>query len=364
MAGYRVFFPGGERHDVRAQAGLPEQAGPSSEQYLAMRFEKGETIDGRYVVLDTLGFGGMGETFKARDAESGQTVVVKVPHASIIGDPATYARYQRETEIGKRLNHPNIQHVIRDGRLNGGPAPYLVLDFVEGETLRKYLAKRMPLSEDAAVKMALQIAGALSYVHTLGIVHRDLKPDNVVVSQDGSIKLMDFGIALLQGARRVTFGHLSSEVGTPDYMAPEQVQGERGDARTDVYALGIILFEMLAGELPFEGDNALAVMSQRVTAQAPLLRARLPHVDPHLEAVVARALRRDPDERFPSMDAMREALEHLPDQPLVPVEWENEEPVSPAQASLRTVGMIALVFLVLALIGVAAELAHQSQVAH
>jgi serine/threonine-protein kinase len=328
-----------------------------------MRFAPGQTLNERYEILEALGQGGMGEAYKARDRATGQLVVVKIPYASMIGDPATYSRYQRELDIGKRLDHPGIQRFLADGRLDDSVAPYLVFEFIDGHNLRDFLNKAAPLDVAQAVDFASQIADVLQYVHAHGVVHRDLKPENLLITPDGKLKLVDFGIALLRGARRLTFSHLSSEVGTPDYMAPEQVQGERGDARTDVYALGVILYEMLSGQVPFQGDSPLAVMSQRVTTPAPLLRSVRHDVPPALEAVVFRALRREPHERYPSMAALRHDLEHL-DQVEIPRYTSQDMPRRGVPHQFMSVLLIVAIFLGLIVIGLLAEIAHRAQVGH
>ena len=325
------------------------------------RYSPGATVNDRYEILATLGQGGMGEAYKARDRASGGLVVVKVPYASSIGDPATYRRYERELDIGKRLDHPGIQRLLDSGRLNGGVAPYVVFDFIEGQPLREYLRANAPLDLDVAVDFAVQLADVLDYVHAHGVVHRDLKPENVLVTPDRKLRLVDFGIALLQGARRLTFQRLSSEVGTPDYMAPEQVQGERGDARTDVYALGVMLFEMLTGDVPYRGDSPLAIMSQHVTTDAPLLRHRRRGISPALEAVVYRALQREPADRYPSMAALKFDLEHL-DAVAIPVYSANHARRRTLPAQAIPALLIVLTITCLLLLGVAAELFHRAQV--
>jgi serine/threonine-protein kinase len=327
-----------------------------------MRYEAGETVNNKYEILETLGHGGMSDAYKAREIDSGRLVVLKVPYLSLIGDPATYSRYERELEIGKRLHHPNIQHLLDAGRLDDGVAPYLVLEFVDGTLLREYLRQNAPLPVEEAIHIAVQLADALEYCHQNGVVHRDLKPENILMEADATVKLVDFGIALLQGARRLTFRRLSTEVGTPDYMAPEQVEGDRGDARTDIYALGIMLYEMLTGEVPYQGDNSLAVMSQRVTTDVPLLRRRRPDVPPALEAIVWRAVRRVPAERYASMAEFREDLLHL-DQVKIPAQYPSESAGAPrvAREHLVTAAIVVGVLLALALIGVVAQLAHNAQ---
>lgn len=163
---------------------------------------------------------------------------------------------------------------------------------------------------ERAVAIARQIADGLSHCHQQGIVHRDLKPENILVNAEGQPIIMDFGLALTKGAQRVTYPNLSATAGTPDYMAPEQVEGQRGDPRTDIYALGVILFEMLSGQTPFTGDNNLAVMAMRLTTPPPRLDHIRPDVPPELAAIVARCLQRDPDARYPDMRALIEALDH------------------------------------------------------
>ncbi|HEY2595163.1 MAG TPA: serine/threonine-protein kinase, partial [Chloroflexota bacterium] len=319
-----------------------------------MGYQAGETVNQRYEILESLGHGGMSDAYKARDRETGHLVVVKVPFISIIGDPATFSRYEREVAIGKRLHHPNIQHLVDEGRLDdrGGIAPYLVLDYVDGVSLREYLSEKAPLPVDDAIRIAVQLADALQYCHEQGVVHRDLKPENILIQPDGTVKLVDFGIALLQGARRLTFRRLSSEVGTPDYMAPEQVQGDRGDARTDVYALGVMLFEMLTGDVPYRGDSALAVVSQHVSTDAPLLRRVRPDLPATLEAIVWRALRREPAERYASMADLRHDLTHLDEVQIPDYPTSSEGQPRIAREHVITALVIVGAFVVLVIIGV------------
>jgi serine/threonine-protein kinase len=328
-----------------------------------MHYQAGETVNQRYEILESLGHGGMSDAYKAWDRATGGLVVLKIPFSSLIGDPATFSRYQREVEIGKRLRHPNIQHLVEEGRLDdgGGVAPYLVLDYIDGVSLREYLREHAPLPVDEAIRIAGQLADALQYCHEHGVVHRDLKPENILIQPDGVVKLVDFGIALLQGARRLTFRRLSSEVGTPDYMAPEQVQGDRGDARTDVYALGVMLYEMLIGDVPYRGDSALAVMSQHVTTDAPLLRARRPDLPPALEAVVWRALRREPSERYASMAELRNDLTHLEAVQIPAYPSASAGRPRVPRERLVTAAVIVSIFAVLVIIGVLAQLAHTAR---
>ena len=277
-----------------------------------MILQDGERIE-HYLLLNRLGNGGMSDVFRARDEKHDREVTLKFPHQEMMGDPATYERFQREVRIGLELTHPHIQKLYE---LGGGRSPFMVLEYVPGGSLRGILAEEwrsgIPLKERIAKaqNMGVQIAQALAYAHEKGVIHRDMKPENVLVTPEGYAKVMDFGIAFIAGARRVTYGSLSTQVGTPDYMAPEQIKGQRGDHRTDVYALGMMLYEMITGEMPYEGDNPLAIMSQHVTEPAPPLSEKLPEVPSNLEEVVLKAIRRDANNRWPSMAAFAEALEH------------------------------------------------------
>ena len=266
----------------------------------------GEIVDG-YTVLKTLGHGGMSDVYLARDDGHAREVTLKFPHEDMMGDVASYERFMREVKIGELLDHPNIQKLYQVAHFQR--VPYLVLEYVPGQSLRHVLREEFGGNAvERAVSLGLQIGRALAYAHEKGVFHRDMKPENVIVTPDGVAKVMDFGIAFVEGAKRITWGSMSAQVGTPDYMAPEQIKGQRGDARTDVYALGMMIFEMAAGRMPYEGDNSLAVMSQHVTIPAPLLSTFCP-VPPALEEAVMKAIRRDAAHRWPTMQAFVEALE-------------------------------------------------------
>jgi len=269
-------------------------------------FKPGETI-GEYTIIEPLGQGGFGHIFKARGPD-GNPVILKFPDVALLGDPATYERFRREVAVGQKLDHSTIPRVI--GLKETRDAVFLVLEYVEGETLRRYIWEHAPLSVEEALSIAGQLAVTLDYLHAHGIYHRDLKPENILIGPDGRIHIIDFGSALLRGTRRVTWGLGSNALGTPDYMAPEQIQGKRGDARTDIYALGIILYELLTGTVPFRGDNALAVMNQHLTASpAPPRRIR-PDIPPGVEAIVLRAIRRNPDARYQMAGEFKHDLDH------------------------------------------------------
>ena len=277
-----------------------------------MRLQAGERIS-HYTVKQELGHGGMSQVYLAHDDKNDREVVLKFPNDDLMSDPANYERFRREVKIGNLLHHPNIQQLYELG--GEVQAPFLVLEYVPGNTLRDEFTKAAPYqrerekTEQAALLLGKQLGNALTYTHANGVYHRDLKPENIIVTPDGAAKIMDFGIAFMEGSRRVTWGALSSQVGTPDYMAPEQIKGQRGDDRTDIYALGMILYERLAGRLPYEGDNALAVMNQHVTVSPPPLHKFCKDITPALEEAILKAIRRNPAARWPSAQAFVEALE-------------------------------------------------------
>jgi serine/threonine-protein kinase len=273
----------------------------------------GQVLD-QYQVIDVLARSGMASIYRARDLDDGRTVVLKVPYPQYEGDIVFHERFRREENIGLRLNHPAVIKVFRP-RIKS--RVYLVLEYVEGETLRERLERerdlrgvaRLPVA--TAVRVAIAIAEAVAYLHAHGVIHRDLKPENVMLTPEGGVKLMDFGIALDRSARRVTWGAgLSQVTGTPDYMAPEQIQGKRGDERADIYSIGVILYEMLTGAPPFPQANLYAAMQQKVQESAPALRRVRPETSPALEQVVLRAVARDPRARPPSAATLAEWLAH------------------------------------------------------
>ena len=259
----------------------------------------GDRVD-QFEVLGPLGQGGASASFLARDRVTGERVVLKFPTPGVTDDASAASRFQREAEIARRLRHPNIQSVARS--LPNRDAPYLALEYVEGRSLRAWLESAAPPTVEQAVDVAVQIARAMAYAHGRDVFHRDLKPENVIVLPDGTIKVIDFGSARMAGLRRLTFRLRGEASGTPDYMAPEQVQGGRGDARTDIYALGVMLYEMLAGRVPFEGDNPQAVMFQQIHGEPPPPSRFNPRIPPALEAIVLRALRKRPADRYQSAD--------------------------------------------------------------
>jgi serine/threonine-protein kinase len=265
----------------------------------------GDRVD-QFEVLRPLGQGGSSASYLARDRTTGERVVLKFPAPGIAEDASAASRFQREAEIARRLRHPNIQGAARASTERD--AAYLALEYIEGRSLRAWLESDTPPTLEQSVEIALQIARAMAYAHGRDVYHRDLKPENVIVLPDGTIKVIDFGSARMAGLRRLTFRLRGEASGTPDYMAPEQVQGGRGDARTDIYALGAMLYELLTGRVPFEGDNPQAVMFQQINSEPPLPTRFNPRISPALEAIVLRALRKRPADRYQSADELARDL--------------------------------------------------------
>ena len=245
--------------------------------------------------------------YRATDQRTGQLVAIKIPHPELECDPVFYSRFQREVAIGKKLRHPGVVQTLDSSDMD---QLCIVMEWAEGRTLREILAKEGKLRSERATRVALGVCEALDYIHGQGVVHRDLKPENILVTEDDRVKLIDFGIAGSAGMRRLTFSKLSNTMGTPDYISPEQIKRRKTDARSDIYALGVILYEMLAGKSPFSGPNPFAVMNDRLVNEPPPLRKGHPELSAEMEEVVYRALERDPEDRYASAREFATDLAH------------------------------------------------------
>jgi serine/threonine-protein kinase len=250
---------------------------------------------------------GMASIFRGIDLLTGRKVAIKVPHPEVESDPALYDRFRREEEIGKTMDHPGVVKVFNDEERS---QVYMVMEWAEGQLLRKILDRQKPLPVERAVKITLNILDALEYIHSHGVVHRDLKPENVMVDADDNIKLIDFGIAGNARARRLTFAKLSQTMGTPDYISPEQVKGKRGDGRSDLYALSVMLYEMVTGKVPFTGPNPFAIMNDRLLNNPVPPREIDPAISPELQEIIYRALERDPKNRYSNAHEFAWDLQH------------------------------------------------------
>ncbi len=250
---------------------------------------------------------GMASIFRATDLENGRQVAIKIPHPEVESDPALFDRFRREEEIGKLMDHPGVMRVFTDGDRS---RVYMVMEWVEGRLLRKILQENRKLPAERVIRITLRILDALGYIHTHGVVHRDLKPENVMVDEQDNIKLIDFGIAGNASARRITFAKFTPTMGTPDYISPEQEKGQRGDARSDLYALGVMFYEMLTGKVPFSGANPFLIMNDRLLNNPVPPREVDPTISEQLQEIIYRALERDPRNRYANARDFARDLEH------------------------------------------------------
>jgi eukaryotic-like serine/threonine-protein kinase len=272
-------------------------------------------LAGRYQVGELLGHGGMSDVYRGTDARLGRTVAVKLLKSSLAADPAFRTRFRQEAQSAARMAHPTIVRVfdageetMRDATGREVQAPFIIMEYVDGRLLRDII-KEGPLESSEAVRIAEGILTALEYSHRAGVVHRDIKPGNVMITQSGQVKVMDFGIARAISDSSATVAQTTAILGTASYFSPEQAKGESVDARTDLYSAGVVLFEMLTGRAPFRGDTPVAVAYQHVSEPPKRPSTINPRVSPALDAVVLHALAKDRGDRYQNAAAFREELE-------------------------------------------------------
>ncbi|MGA2570689.1 MAG: serine/threonine-protein kinase [Terracidiphilus sp.] len=267
--------------------------------------EAGSKLD-YYRIEAPVARSGMASIYRATDTRDNRIVALKIPHPDMEADPILFDRFQREAAIGERLRHPCVMKVYGGEKRS---RKYMVMEWCEGRLLRKILDEgRIP--QDRAIPIAKQVLDALGYIHANGVVHRDLKPENIMVDDRDNIKLIDFGIAGDSASRRLTYANFTATLGTPNYIAPEQVKGKRGDGRTDIFSMGVILYEMLTGQLPFTGPTPLAAMNDRLLNYPVPPSVADPAVSPQLQEILYRALERDPKNRYATAQEFLRDLQH------------------------------------------------------
>jgi serine/threonine-protein kinase len=269
-------------------------------------FKAGSEID-YYRIEEPVARSGMASIYRATDTRDSRQVALKIPHPDMEADPILFDRFQREAGIGEKLDHAKVMRVY------GGEERsriYMVMEWCEGRLLRQILDEG-PLSPERALRIAGEVLDGLDYIHANGVVHRDLKPENIMVDANDHIKLIDFGIAGDAAAKRLTYANFTAAIGTPNYISPEQVKGRRGDGRSDIYSMGVILYEMLSGKLPFSGPNPMAAMNDRLLNYPLPPTVANPAISPQLQEVIYRALERDPKNRYAKASEFAWDLAHL-----------------------------------------------------
>jgi eukaryotic-like serine/threonine-protein kinase len=259
----------------------------------------GELIADRYELEELVGSGGMSSVYRAHDSLLERHVALKVMHEQLLTEGDHVERFRREARLAAQLSHPNIVTVIDRGEQEG--RQFIVFEYVEGENLKALIEREAPLPEHEAIELALRVADGLAFAHAHGLVHRDVKPQNVLLTEDGRAKVTDFGIARSIDVHR-GLTQTGTVMGTSDYISPEQARGGAVDACSDIYSLGAVLYELLTGDVPFRGDNFVSVAMRHINEPPPSARERRPELSPRVDAAVRKAMAKEPDDRFPSMD--------------------------------------------------------------
>ncbi|MEU7139526.1 Stk1 family PASTA domain-containing Ser/Thr kinase [Nocardia sp. NPDC046473] len=306
-----------------------------------------KNLSSRYELGEIIGFGGMSEVHKARDLRLSRDVAIKVLRADLARDPTFYLRFKREAQNAAALNHPAIVAVYDTGeaKVDDGPLPYIVMEYVEGDTLRDIVRGQGPLPPRRAMEVVADVCAALDFSHKAGIVHRDMKPANIMINRAGAVKVMDFGIARAIADSSNPMTQTAAVIGTAQYLSPEQARGETVDARSDVYSVGCVLFEILTGEPPFTGDSPVAVAYQHVREDPRLPSHVHPGVPRELDSVILKAMSKNPANRYQSAAEMRADLIRVlgGQKPIAPMVMTDEDRTTvfganePAPRSYRTV---------------------------
>src|SRR3954466_14906842 len=266
----------------------------------------GTLVDGRYRIERRLGSGGMADVYCAYDHQLGRQIALKVLHRRLARDREFVERFRREASAAAGLLHPNVVGVYDRGEYDG--TYYIAMEFLRGRTLKELIAQEAPLDQVRALDITVQILRAAGFGHRRGVIHRDFKPQNVIVDDEDRVKVTDCGIARA-GASEIT--ETGSIMGTAQYLSPEQAQGTSAEETSDLYSIGVMLYEMITGHLPFDGESAVAVALRHLTEPPPPVHLSRPDVHPALEAVINQALAKDPQQRFQDAESFIAALEHV-----------------------------------------------------
>jgi serine/threonine-protein kinase len=266
----------------------------------------GKVLGNRYEIISRLASGGMANVYLARCRVLNRPVTIKVLREELAEDKEFLQRFQREAQAVASLSHPNIVNIYDVGEHEG--LPYLVMEYVEGEDLKEVIKKRAPFSPQEIASIGAQVCAALAHAHQKGIVHRDIKPHNILITNGGRVKVTDFGLARVLSVPAATVTQSGTVVGSVYYFSPEQAQGQEVDPRSDLYSLGVVLYEMATGEVPFKGDNPISVALKHLQEEPPPVRRRNPAIPQELEQIILKAMAKNPDDRFHSADEMRRAL--------------------------------------------------------
>jgi len=306
---------------------------------LPLHARLGQTLDERFLLTEEIGRGGMSTIFKAKDLQNQKVpVVIKVPLPAYSSGVGAWSMFQREEELARQLDHPYILKFLPLAA--NTRRPYLVTEYVPGRTLADRIAEQAPLPESEALTIASQVCAALEHIHARGVVHYDLKPANVMLCPDGTIRLIDFGLAHTAITARFTLSGGVPPIGSSDYVAPEQIRRKRGRVSVDIYGVGTMLYEMLTGRPPFPGDDPFVVASARLLGDPPAPHTVNPAISRQVEEIVLKALRRDPAERYPSATAMKANLD-APERVVVTGLADRLQPVTRWRRSLRLARHIA-----------------------
>jgi eukaryotic-like serine/threonine-protein kinase len=325
---------------------------------MPLLYQPGQHID-HYTIIRQLSSGTSSRVYLARDTQTEQKVVLKFPIDDLIGSADSYKSYLREKKIGILLDHPSIQrHLHQDEQRE---TDYLVAEYLEGRVLRAMLHEDGvdPLSVSQVLQLIIPVCEALVYAHERGVIHRDMKPENIIVVNENDTRIIDFGIALL-----ITKQHTRWQIfplpliGTPNYMAPELFWGKRGTVRTDIYAVGVILYELLCGQIPFERKGEFTYMNPQMASDPPSILSVKPDLSPALATIVMRTIRRDPQKRYAQMQDLLHDLTHLDE--VVPVPYSPDPPKTGGRyRQFIALGIfIVLIFLLMISFGFLAQFAH------